>query len=323
MVRTFKRAARNRRTPVYSISAASRLAGLPIWTLRWIEKHALVAPRRTDGNQRLYSDDDLDRLGTIRDLLEKKVNLAGIKVILGMRGAALTFMLLAALPGCGGPPKRPAPMDLLDAGSRQGVAAEAVRELAAGLDKDPTLASKAGGVIAAVGPDGVTGAAQALTERDNLLDMELAQLPEKERPARLKLYQADDAALATILSSELARLGPPAVGALLDQAAAKGISTPDLKRGPLMREVSYRALALIGEPAFPALVESLKHPALREAAAGAMARAGEPGLRLLRKMAGVPDKAMAEVAKRALKAAAAGPASKNGTTAPRSADAPR
>jgi MerR family glutamine synthetase transcriptional repressor len=85
MVRTLKPAAKGRRTPVYTISAASRLAGLPIWTLRWIEKHALVAPRRTGGNQRLYSDEDVDRLAEIRGLLEKKVNLAGIKVILSLR----------------------------------------------------------------------------------------------------------------------------------------------------------------------------------------------------------------------------------------------
>ena len=86
MVRTLKPVPRTRRTPVYSISAASRLAGLPIWTLRWIEKHALVAPRRTDGNQRLYSEDDVERLGEIRALLAQKVNLAGIRVILRLKG---------------------------------------------------------------------------------------------------------------------------------------------------------------------------------------------------------------------------------------------
>lgn len=67
------------------MGAASRLSGMPIWTLRWIERHGLVAPRRTEGNQRLFSDLDLERLGLIRDLMEKKVNLAGIRVILRMR----------------------------------------------------------------------------------------------------------------------------------------------------------------------------------------------------------------------------------------------
>lgn len=88
MIRTFKRVARTRRTPLYNISAASRLVGLPIWTLRWIEKHDLVSPRRTGGNQRLFSEDDVAQLGAIRELLEQKVNLAGIRVILRMRGRA-------------------------------------------------------------------------------------------------------------------------------------------------------------------------------------------------------------------------------------------
>jgi MerR family glutamine synthetase transcriptional repressor len=65
----------------------SKLAGIPIWTLRWIERHGLVAPRRTSGNQRLYSDVDVEHLELIRGLMEKKVNLAGIRVILGMRPA--------------------------------------------------------------------------------------------------------------------------------------------------------------------------------------------------------------------------------------------
>ncbi len=82
MIRTFRRVERTPRTPIYNIGAASRLVGLPIWTLRWIERHALVAPRRTDGNQRLYSDADVERLHVIRELLEQKVNLAGIRVIL-------------------------------------------------------------------------------------------------------------------------------------------------------------------------------------------------------------------------------------------------
>lgn len=88
MVRTFKRVKRTRRTPVYNIGAASRLVGLPIWTLRWIEKHELVAPRRTAGNQRQFSEEDVERLDLIRDLMEKKVNLAGIRVILRLRAGA-------------------------------------------------------------------------------------------------------------------------------------------------------------------------------------------------------------------------------------------
>lgn len=85
MVKLSPRLKRTGATPIYNIGAASRLSGLPIWTLRWIEKHGLVSPRRTGGNQRLYSDVDVELLVVIRGLMEEKVNLAGIRVILRMR----------------------------------------------------------------------------------------------------------------------------------------------------------------------------------------------------------------------------------------------
>jgi MerR family glutamine synthetase transcriptional repressor len=74
-------------TPVYTIGAASRLTGIPIWTLRWIERHGLLRPSRTQGRQRLYTDGDLDRLREVRALMEKKVNLAGIRVILSLKSS--------------------------------------------------------------------------------------------------------------------------------------------------------------------------------------------------------------------------------------------
>jgi DNA-binding transcriptional MerR regulator len=61
------------------------LTGIPIWTLRWIEKHGLLSPDRTRGRQRLYSDVEMDLLRDVRGLMEQKVNLAGIRVILRMR----------------------------------------------------------------------------------------------------------------------------------------------------------------------------------------------------------------------------------------------
>lgn len=76
---------RTRATPVYTIGAASRLTGIPIWTLRWIEKHGLLSPDRTPGRQRLYSDLEMETLREIRALMEQKVNLAGIRVILRLR----------------------------------------------------------------------------------------------------------------------------------------------------------------------------------------------------------------------------------------------
>lgn len=85
MARLYRPVKRAESTPVYTIGTASRLTGIPIWTLRWIERHGLLRPSRTEGRQRLYNDDDLARLKDVRGLMEKKVNLAGIRVILSMR----------------------------------------------------------------------------------------------------------------------------------------------------------------------------------------------------------------------------------------------
>jgi hypothetical protein len=217
-----------------------------------------------------------------------------------MRTPALALLLLC---GCGAPrPAIPAP-DAAAAAGRAERAADAVRALAAGLRSDPTLAAKAAGVVAEAGPEGVAGAAQALAERDQQLDMELAQEPRERRAAKLAGARADDAALTTILASELSRLGPGAAPALLEQAAAQGQPLSELGRGALMAEVALTALGAMGEKAFPALVDSLRHAALRDAAAQAIARAGAPGRKLLQRMAGVPDPEIAAAAKRALKPA--------------------
>ena len=85
MARLYRPVKRAESTPVYTIGTASRLTGIPIWTLRWIERHGLLRPSRTEGRQRLYNDDDLTCLKDVRGLMEKKVNLAGIRVILSMR----------------------------------------------------------------------------------------------------------------------------------------------------------------------------------------------------------------------------------------------
>lgn len=85
MIRFIKQVRRTQAAPLYNIGAASRLSGLPAWTLRWIEKHGLVSPDRTSGNQRLFSTNDVDHLLEIRRLLTKKVNLAGIRIIIRLK----------------------------------------------------------------------------------------------------------------------------------------------------------------------------------------------------------------------------------------------
>lgn len=69
--------------PVYVISVAAKLTGLPAWMLRLLDQEGIVVPTRTEKNRRLYSDNDVARLRRIRHLTEERgVNMAGVKVIL-------------------------------------------------------------------------------------------------------------------------------------------------------------------------------------------------------------------------------------------------
>ena len=69
---------------VYPISVTSELSGVGPQTLRLYERRGLLTPSRTDGGTRRYSDDDLDRLRRITELVELGVNLAGIAHILDL-----------------------------------------------------------------------------------------------------------------------------------------------------------------------------------------------------------------------------------------------
>ncbi len=67
---------------VYGISVASELTGIDAQTLRLYERRGLLTPARTDGGTRRYSDDDLDRLQRINELVAQGINIAGIAQIL-------------------------------------------------------------------------------------------------------------------------------------------------------------------------------------------------------------------------------------------------
>ena len=69
---------------VYGISVAAELSGVGPQTLRLYERWGLLTPFRTAGGTRCYSDDDLDRLKQITDLVNQGVNLAGIARILDL-----------------------------------------------------------------------------------------------------------------------------------------------------------------------------------------------------------------------------------------------
>ena len=67
---------------VYGISVASELSGIDPQSLRLYERRGLLTPGRTDGGTRRYSDDDLDRLARISELVAQGINIAGIAQIL-------------------------------------------------------------------------------------------------------------------------------------------------------------------------------------------------------------------------------------------------
>lgn len=69
---------------MYGISVAAELSKLGPQTLRLYERWGLLTPARTPGGTRRYSDDDLQRLQQITELVDQGVNLAGIARILDL-----------------------------------------------------------------------------------------------------------------------------------------------------------------------------------------------------------------------------------------------
>src|SRR5450755_4375640 len=70
----------------YMISAVAEMYEIHPQTLRLYEREGLLKPSRTDGNTRLYTDEDLERLEFILNLArDLGVNIAGIAIVLQMR----------------------------------------------------------------------------------------------------------------------------------------------------------------------------------------------------------------------------------------------
>ena len=70
----------------YMISAVAQKYTIHPQTLRLYEREGLLKPSRTEGNTRLYSEEDLEQLETILSLTrDLGVNLAGVEIILNMR----------------------------------------------------------------------------------------------------------------------------------------------------------------------------------------------------------------------------------------------
>lgn len=71
-----------RNMAVFSMSVVSKLTDLTPRQIRYYETHELIKPERTEGQKRLFSLNDLERLLEIKSLLEKGFNIKGIKQII-------------------------------------------------------------------------------------------------------------------------------------------------------------------------------------------------------------------------------------------------
>src|SRR3954470_13134110 len=77
---------KRRKQGAYMISAVAEMYGIHPQTLRLYEREGLLKPSRTEGNTRLYTDEDLERLEFILSLArDLGVNISGIAIILQMR----------------------------------------------------------------------------------------------------------------------------------------------------------------------------------------------------------------------------------------------
>lgn len=66
---------------VLPIGTVMKLTNLTARQIRYYETQELIKPERSDGNRRLYSLNDVDRLLEIKDYLDEGLNMAGIREI--------------------------------------------------------------------------------------------------------------------------------------------------------------------------------------------------------------------------------------------------
>lgn len=82
-----------KKKPFYMISAVAEMFNIHPQTLRAYEREGLIHPSRSQGNTRLYSQEDVEQIELILRLTkELGVNLAGVEVILNMRDRMFEMM---------------------------------------------------------------------------------------------------------------------------------------------------------------------------------------------------------------------------------------
>lgn len=75
----------SRQEAVFVISVAARLSGMHPQTLRIYERRGLVAPYRTEGGTRRYSQQDIERLLLIAELTSAGLNLEGVRMVIELQ----------------------------------------------------------------------------------------------------------------------------------------------------------------------------------------------------------------------------------------------
>ncbi|MDQ0927819.1 MerR family glutamine synthetase transcriptional repressor [Bacillus atrophaeus] len=76
-----------RSMPLFPIGIVMQLTELSARQIRYYEENGLIFPARSEGNRRLFSFHDVDKLLEIKHLIEQGVNMAGIKQILAKASA--------------------------------------------------------------------------------------------------------------------------------------------------------------------------------------------------------------------------------------------
>jgi len=78
-----------RNLALFPIGIVQKLTVLTARQIRYYEQHELIQPVRTEGNQRLFSFNDVERLLEVKKLIDQGLNIAGIKAMVGKTGEAI------------------------------------------------------------------------------------------------------------------------------------------------------------------------------------------------------------------------------------------
>ena len=81
-IKVMKESELRRNLSVLTMSTVMALTDLTARQIRYYEEQALIAPVRNDGNRRLFSLNDIDKLLEIKDLLSENKNISDVKQIL-------------------------------------------------------------------------------------------------------------------------------------------------------------------------------------------------------------------------------------------------